>query len=410
MTDGVVLAHDYATQRGGAERVALLLARTFPGSPMHTTLFDPAGTFPEFAGVELLPTRLNAVGPLRRNHRAALPFLASAVDRTRVEGDVLVASSTGWAHGFRGASRTVVYCHAPARWLYQTERYLGSHTGGGSRAARVRGAVTRAALGVVAPGLRDWDARAAARADVYLANSTVTQRAVRETYGIEAEVLAPPPALLPASGDETAVPGLEPGFLLCVARLLPYKNVDVVIEAAALLGMSLLVVGEGPDRARLQALADRVAPERVVLAGRVDDGTLRWAYRNASVLVAASFEDYGLTPLEAGAFGLPVAVLGDGGYLDTVVDGVNGVYFAGSDDGGAPRPVEVSLAVDAVLLRDWDRDAIRAHVARFSEERFSARLREVVDGQLAVARGGVAAATGLPPAPTPAGQGAEVAR
>lgn len=74
-------------------------------------------------------------------------------------------------------------------------------------------------------------------------------------------------------------------------------------------------------------------------------------------------------------------MLGDGGYLDTVVDGVNGIYFAGSDDGGAPRPVEVSLAVDAVLWRDWDRDAIRAHVAEFSEERFGARLREVVAEQ-----------------------------
>ena len=383
MTDGVVLAHDYATQRGGAERVALLLAQTFPGSPMYTTLYDPAGTFPEFADVELRTTALDAVGPLRRHHRAALPFLATAVDRTRVEGDVLVASSTGWAHGFRGARRTVVYCHAPARWLYQTERYLGQHGSGRGRGARARAAATRAALGVVAPGLRDWDARAAARADVYLANSTVTQRAVRAAYGIEAEVLAPPPALLPASGPELPVPGLEPGFLLCVARLLPYKNVDVVIEAAALLGRSLLVIGDGPDRARLQALADHVAPGRVVLAGRVEDATLRWAYMNASVLVAASFEDYGLTPLEAGAFGLPVAVLGDGGYLDTVVDGLNGVYFAGSEEDGTPRPVEVSLAVDAALLRDWDRDAIRTHVAGFSADRFSARLRDIVAAQRA---------------------------
>ncbi|MCL1872387.1 MAG: glycosyltransferase [Promicromonosporaceae bacterium] len=395
MTDGVVLAHDYATQRGGAERVALVLARTFPGSPMHTTLYDPAGTFPEFADVDLRPTSLDAVGPLRRHHRAALPFLARAVDGARVEGDVLVASSTGWAHGFRGAARTVVYCHAPARWLYQTERYLGSHSAGRGLSARARAGATRAALAAVAPGLRGWDARAAARADVYLVNSTVTQRAVRAAYGIEAEVLAPPPALLPADGDDSPVPGLEPGFLLCVARLLPYKNVDVVVEAAGLLGKQLLVIGDGPDMARLRSVADARARGLVTLAGRVDDATLRWAYRNASVLVAASFEDYGLTPLEAGAFGLPVAVLGDGGYLDTVVDGLNGVYFAGSAEDGTPRPVEVSLAVDAALLRDWDRDAIREHVARFSEERFGQRLRAVVDVQLAAARGGAGVLEGV---------------
>ena len=122
MTDGVVLAHDYATQRGGAERVALLLAQAFPGSPMYTTLHDPGGTFPDFAEVDLRTSALDRVGVLRRHHRLALPLLPGAVDRHRVAGDVLLASSTGWAHGYRGARRTVVYCHAPARWLYQSER------------------------------------------------------------------------------------------------------------------------------------------------------------------------------------------------------------------------------------------------------------------------------------------------
>ena len=229
MTHGVALAHDYATQRGGAERVALLLADAFPGAPMYTTLYDRHGTFPEFDAIELRTSALDRASLLRRHHRVALPFLAPAVDRQRVDADVLLASSTGWAHGYRGARRTVVYCHAPARWLYQRDRYLGPAQG--SAAHRARRGAAAAALGVLAPGLRRWDGAAARRADVYLANSTVTQRAIRAAYGIEAEVLPPPPAMLPA-GEERTVPGTGTGFLLCVARLLPYKNVDVVIDAA----------------------------------------------------------------------------------------------------------------------------------------------------------------------------------
>src|SRR5690606_7396738 len=222
------------------------------------------------------------------------------------------------------------------------------------------------------PGLRRWDGAAARRADVYLANSTVTQRAIREAYGIEAEVLAPPPAMLP-TGEERPLPGVEPGFLLCVARLLPYKNVDVVVAAAQATGRELVVVGDGPDRARLEAQAAQRG--RVHLLGRVDDATLRWVYRHASALVAASYEDYGLSPLEAGAFGRPSVVLRDGGYLDTVAEWVTGACFE------ARRADVVADAVEDALARSWGDDGGAAHVATFGRERFVERLRAVVAEQ-----------------------------
>lgn len=118
VTGRVALAHDYVTQRGGAERVALLLAEAFPGAPMYTSLYDPAGSFPEFSHLDLRASILNRSSVLRRNHRLALPLLAPATQTHRVEADVLLASSTGWAHGYRGARRTVVYCHAPAASIY----------------------------------------------------------------------------------------------------------------------------------------------------------------------------------------------------------------------------------------------------------------------------------------------------
>nr|WP_274638494.1 glycosyltransferase [Microbacterium bovistercoris] len=353
------------TQRGGAERVALSLARAFPTAALHTTLYDPEGTFPEFADVDVRPMPINRWGMLRRHHRLALPFLARAVSRYPVEADVLVTSSSGWAHGIPTSGRKIVYCHAPARWLYQTDRYAGGEGGARSRAVT-------ATMRILGPGLRDWDQRAAHSADRYLVNSTVIRHAVRDVYGIEAEVLPPPPANLAAEGIAEAVPGVAQPFVLCVARLLPYKNVDAVIDAVAQLpGVGLVVVGDGPERSRLQERARRIGS--TVIAGRVSDEQLRWLYANCAGLVAASYEDFGLSPLEAATFGKPTAALRDGGYLDTVVEGRTGTFFE------TPISGAIAAGVDALLAQEWHPLAITAHAETFSEARFIDRIRTVVE-------------------------------
>jgi glycosyltransferase involved in cell wall biosynthesis len=369
--EGVALAHDYVTQRGGAERVALSMSRAFTTAPLYTTLYHPEGTFPEFADVDVRPMPINRWGVLRRNHRLALPFLARAVSAQHVEADVLLASSSGWAHGISTSGRKVVYCHAPARWLYQADRYAG--TGAGSRGLRSRAVKT--ATDVFGPSLRAWDQKAAHTADRYLVNSTVIQRAVSEIYGIEAEVLPPPPAVLSSDGGAQPVDGVARPFVLCVARLLPYKNVDLVIEAVARIpDLDLVVVGDGPERRRLEALAQRVGS--TTLAGRVTDQQLRWLYASAVGLVAASYEDFGLSPLEAAAFGRPTAALRDGGYLDTVDPGRTGVFF------DAPAVDAIAGAVEELTRAQWSEDDIRAHADTFSEARFIARLRQVVEEEL----------------------------
>ena len=366
----IALAHDYITQRGGAERVALSLARAFPEAPLHTTLYDPGASFPEFARVDVRPMGINGWAALPHHHRLALPFLAGEVSRHPVEADVLVASSSGWAHGIPTSGKKIVYCHAPARWLYQPDRYSGA-----SRGANARSRAIDAAIEVLGPRLRGWDQRAAQSADRYVVNSTLTQRAVAEVYGIDAEVLPPPPAAFPRTGSARAVDGVEHPFVVCVARLLPYKNVDVVMEAVARIpGLELVIVGDGPDRARLQAMADQLGG--TVLAGKVTDDELRWLYENCRGLVAASYEDFGLSPLEAASFGKPTAALRDGGYLDTVVDGRTGVFFE------TPRPAEVAVAVDQLVGTTWDARTIEDHAELFSEQRFIERMQAIVANEL----------------------------
>jgi len=353
----VALAHDYLTQRGGAERVVLDLVRAFPNAPLFTSLYDPMSTYEEFAQVDLRTTPLNRVGLLRRHHRLGLPLYASAMERLVIDAEVTVCSSSGWAHGVTTTGAKIVYCHAPARWIYQANRYLGGR----------RVSLSALADRVLKPALRAWDVRAAATATQYLCNSSATAAMIAEAYGITATVVPPPPALTPG-GEERPVPGIEPGFLLSVARLLPYKNIDLAMAAASAAGQRLVVVGSGPERQRLEALA---GPD-VTFLGVADDATLRWCYRNARALLALSYEDYGLTPLEAASFATPTIALSAGGYLDTIDHGRTGILID-------------ALSVDAVVnamtsgaLADLDDATIARHAASFSAERFTATLHEVV--------------------------------
>ena len=223
-----------------------------------------------------------------------------------------ICSSSGWAHGAQVTGAKVVYCHNPARWLYQRDQYLA----GSSR-------LSAAGLAVLAPALRRWDRRAAATADRYLVNSRAVRARVADVYGIDADVV-PPPVDIDVDGPRRAPAGVEPGFLLCVSRLLPYKNVGAVVEAFARRpDQRLVVVGTGPLADELAA----AAPPNVTFLGRVDDDELRWLYGACLGLVAASYEDFGLTPVEAAAFGRPTAALRWGGFLDTIVEGETGVLL-----------------------------------------------------------------------------------
>jgi glycosyltransferase involved in cell wall biosynthesis len=354
----VAIVHDYLTQRGGAERVALSMARAFPGAPVYTSLYDEQSTFPEFRAVDVRPTWLNRVVPLRRRHRLALPLLAPAFSAATVDADVVLCSTSGWAHGVGTAAPKVVYCHTPARWLYDGRRYLGGRIGIGALS-----------LALLRPSLLLWDRRSARSARRYLANSNVVKERIRRVYGIEADVLPPPPAVDPEAPQREPEPAIAPGFFLCVARLLPYKNIDVVIDAFNGLGAErLVVVGTGPEAARLAGLATN----HVTFLGAVDDDELRWLYANCRGVVAASYEDYGLTPLEAASFGKPAVVLRAGGFLDTVEEGSTGLFFDRPDAGA------VRGAVRACASHEWNPRTLRAHAERFSEERFAERLREVV--------------------------------
>jgi glycosyltransferase involved in cell wall biosynthesis len=354
----IALAHDYLSTIGGAERVVLSMIRAFPGAPLYTSLFEPELVDPEFrTGVDIETSSLNRFRALRRNYRIALPVMAPAISRMHVDADVLLVSSSGWAHGISNTGKKVVYCHNPPRWVYQRREY----------APLSKPLWWATALGLH-PYLHRWDRRAERSCDRYIANSSIVARRIETFYGRSAEILPPPSAFDPG-GPRQAIAGLDGGFYLTVGRLIGHKNTRALVEAfSSLPDHRLVVAGDGPERASLEASA----PANVRLVGRVSDAELRWLYANSAGLVSASPEDFGLTPIEAAAFGTPSVLLRFGGFMDTMVEDETATFFA------APRPEAIADAVRRAARQSWDTHAIEQNALRFSADRFESRLLEIV--------------------------------
>jgi glycosyltransferase involved in cell wall biosynthesis len=361
-TARVAFVQDHLVQRGGAERVLVTMLRAAPGAEVVTPFYEPSACYDELRAVPLRTSPLNRIAAVRTRHRLTLPILPLVMRQMRADVDVAICGTSGWAQGVPATGRKIVYFHGLARWLHEQDAYL-------------KGASTtrRAAAHAMAPLLRRWDRRTMATGDRYFAASTDMCRRASALYGVDVELMRLPNSL-GTTGPAREVPGVEPGFFLCASRLMPYKNVDVLVDAFA--GMPderLVVAGDGPLLASLSARA----PANVTFLGRQDDEALRWLYPRCRAVVTAAIEPFGLTPVEGGAFGRPTIALRAGGFLDTVVDGLTGVHVA------RPEPHLIVAAVHRLAGLDLDEAAIVAHARQYDEDVFLDRLRAVIAEELA---------------------------
>ena len=336
--------------------MVLDLLRAFPGARLVTSVWHRDQTFPEFEQYDVETLWLDRVPVFRADPRRAFPLLAGAWSRHVIEDpDAVVCSTSGWAHRVTTPAAKVVYCHNPARWFYQPDDYL-----------RALPPWARDQFAKRTRRLRESDAAAARSASAYLVNSRVVATRVESAYGIRAEIVSPPRGVDP-SGPQEPVPGVVPGFLLTVGRSRGYKNTEVVIAAMRdLPGERLVCVGERAED-----------DESTTYLTDLTDAQMRWLYAHAFALVAVANEDFGLTPVEAQAFGIPTIALRAGGYLDSTLEGVTGVYV------DSATPDEVAAGVRAARARAWDRDAIVRAGERYAPETFRRRLAEVVAAAVA---------------------------
>jgi glycosyltransferase involved in cell wall biosynthesis len=305
----VAIVHDYLNQPGGAERVVLEMARKWPQAPVYTSLYREESTWPEFRALDVRTSLLDRV-PVDQRFRALLPLYPAAFRSLgTLEQDLVVSSSSGWAHAVRTSPESlhVVYCYAPARWLY-SDGYVSR------RAAR-------RALAPVSSVLRRWDRRAAARADGYITIAENVRERVRAAYGIDSEVVYPPVSL------ERFTPRPRGERLLVVSRLLPYKRVDLVVEAATRAKLPLDVVGVGPALGPLREMAGPT----VTFHGKLPDRDVTELIEGCRAVCFPGREDFGIVPVEANAAGKPVIAYAAGGALETLREGYSGVFFQRQD-------------------------------------------------------------------------------
>jgi glycosyltransferase involved in cell wall biosynthesis len=226
--------------------------------------------------------------------------------------------------------------------------------------------------GPAARRLRAWDRLSASRVSHFVANSRYVASRIREYYGREAEAVIPPAVdtdfYTPGDGGEPEAPP----YFLVVSALVPYKRIDLAVEAFRGRAERLLVVGTGPSERKLRARA----PSNVEFLGWLPDEDLRTLYRGCQAVILPGVEDFGIVPLEALACGTPVVALGTGGVLDTVKDGETGVLF--------PEPTAISLshAIDRVSRLRFNRELLRNWALDFSRERFLTRMREFITARL----------------------------
>lgn len=244
----------------------------------------------------------------------------------------------------------IVYCHNPARWLYQPHDY--------ARDARLTGLAIRA----LRQKLMRHDRRGQREAAAYIANSQSVASRILSVYGRRASVIHPPRGLEP-DGPESPIPGIQPGFFMTVGRPRGYKNVATVHNAIALRPKELLVSVGGV----------RTDIPNVITLRNVTDPQLRWLYKNCYALLGVSYEDFGLTPPEAMSHGKPVGLLRAGGYLETNVEGLTGVFIDQNDTHS------VCKAIDQLLATQWDAAAILRHADQWSPRSFRKQIIGAVE-------------------------------
>jgi glycosyltransferase involved in cell wall biosynthesis len=347
----VALVHDYLNQNGGAERVVLEMAAMWPQAPIYTSLYRPGSTLAGFGEYEVVTSPLNRL-PVDRGFRGLLPFYPAAFAAFgTLAHDVVISSSSGWAHSVRTLPETfhAVYCYTPARWLYGAEHLRDSRR--------------EQALKPVIGALRRWDRMAARRPDLYIAISTEVRRRIRRRYGVEAPVVYPPVDV------ERFHPRPRGERLLVVSRLLPYKRVDAIVDAATRAGIGLDVVGTGPALDDLR----RRAGGTVTFHGRVADADVTELMEGCRALCLAANEDFGISPVEANAAGKPVVAFAAGGALETLEDGTTGSFFRRHD------PDDVLEAIRRCDAIDTPAAVIAASAQRFSRAAFRSGLLGVLE-------------------------------
>lgn len=352
----LALVHDWLNQVGGAEDVLTELVSMYPEAPLYTSIYWREEMPTAWREWPIKTLWIDKLPGIHRHHQRYLPFYPLAFGGLDLSAyDLILSNKSGFCHGVktRADAVHVCYCLAPTRYVWQFEEYMAREQIGGK---------LRAILRPVVAALRRWDFQAAQRVNHFIAISTEIQARIKKYYGRNSTIIFPP---VEAASRFTPVSPTSVGdYYLVVSRLIPYKRIDLAVQACTRLGLPLWVGGKGRDLERLQPAAGPT----VRFLGFVPDPELPGLMARCKGFIFPGLEDFGITPVQAQAAGRPVIAYRGGGTVDTVIDGRTGILF--------DEPTVESLIEALRRFEDtrFDPEVLRANALRFDTQIFRDQL------------------------------------
>ena len=358
----IALVHDWLTSMRGGEKVAEVFCELFPEATLFTLIYNKGMLSPTIERMNIKTSFIDKLPFKEKKYRNYLPLFPTAIESIDFsEYDLIFSSSHCVAKGAkpRNGGLHICYCHTPMRYVWEMyDDYFGKDK---------TGPLTRAAMSFFAPKLRKWDVQTSGRVHHYIANSFNVAGRIKKHYNRESDVIHPP-----VNTSQFNVSEKNDGYYLIVSALVPYKKVEIAIEAFNKMGEKLIVVGNGPESEKLKS----IAKSNVEFLGWSSDSELAKIYADCKALIFPGVEDFGIVPLEAMATGKPVIAFGKGGALETVIgegENATGTFFY-------EQTTDALIAsVKEFENKNFDPYKIHRHALEFDRTVFKEKIKRYVE-------------------------------
>jgi glycosyltransferase involved in cell wall biosynthesis len=354
----VAIVHDWLNQMGGAEEVLSILKELFPEAPVYTSIYWPEKMPETYCSWDIRCSFMDRLPLVKQHHQPFLPLYPIAFESFSFDDyDLVISNKSGFCHGILTAPEVlhICYCLTPTRYLWNYQAYLEREG---------IGKLTRIPLMPFIHHLRMWDRLAADRVDHFISISKTIKNRVEKYYRRDSEVIYPPVRtehLRPSDEHED--------YFLIVSRLVPYKRIDLAVQAFNELGLPLVIIGEGRDRVKLE----NMARPNITFLGRLPTKEVSNYLARCRAFVFPGLEDFGIAPVEALAAGRPVIAYAGGGALDTITEKLSGAFF---------HPQTTEALIDAVRRFEdsqYNSQQIVQEARRFDVSVFKQRFMAFVE-------------------------------